>query len=133
MQIKLKDRKGRYDRSKYKILTMLDLHAWQKEYYIGCRRLVLETGIPYRSLQTLLKRWCGWGYVKRRRALNGQGEFEYRILHDGRDWLEYARQNLPNAKIFNYELALWQKIVYPRKEQLDKMKFNDFLKEIYSV
>ncbi len=85
--------------------------------HISLRHLHLLSGIPYRSLATLLKRWFEFGYVSRTlipRKVGGKlypesPVYGYRLKQAGLDWLRFMADGpYINTRRLASEIDTWQ-------------------------
>jgi hypothetical protein len=114
---------GAYDRSKYKGLRVLESLSDQ---WVSSRAVILFSDCSFYSVARLLSRWAEWEYILRRPCLKwNSGDFEYKLAQRGKDWLNWAKQGLPNAPIFEAELQAWWKLTSPLAAQLLSGKFKD--------
>lgn len=119
----LRERTGIYGKAKLRAFAVLENRDWMTS-----RELILLSGLPYHSISKLLSKWVGFGYLERHLSYKfGTGDYEYRLLSRGRDWLEVARRDLPAAKRFEAELRQWQVTIMPRLKILLDGKFKDVL------
>jgi DNA-binding PadR family transcriptional regulator len=127
-------RTGPYARSKFKVLSLLDVILRQSQQngdndYLSIKRLAIFSGVSYYSLASLLRRYVYFGYIKSR-ACAGEGRSEYIILAKGQKWLRRAESDLPNARQFIQELSGRIDKTVPMTNDLLMMPFKDFLKSL---
>lgn len=122
---KLEVKRGKYGKAKYKAFTVM----LAEKRPLSSRELVALSGLSYYSLARLLPWWFQIGYVERSICcISNRGDYCYEITSKAQAWLLLARQELPNASIFELELQSWQEYLVLRisYQALLDMKFNDF-------
>ena len=114
---------GRYDKTKFKCLRVLESSSDQ---WVSSKAVISFSDAPFYSVARLLYHWTECQYVLRRPCLRwGTGDFEYKLGQRGKDWLNWSRRELPNAPLFEDELLAWRKFINPVENELLKGTFKE--------
>jgi len=114
---------GIYGRTKYKGFRVLESLDGQ---WVSSRAVILFSDSSFYSIARLLSHWTECEYVLRRPYLNwGSGDYQYKLSQHGKDWLIWAKHELPNAPAFEAELQAWWKLTNPVAKELLSGKFKD--------
>ena len=97
--------RGLHNASKSKVWLLLAQEA-DNDRYFTAKEIHSITGVPYRSLLTLLARWHSWRPrpLQRRQC---SGFYEYHISMRGLAWVERWRMIMPLARYYS-ECQTWQ-------------------------
>lgn len=124
---KLARRSGDFGKRMVRCFTVLDRVGIQRSRFgfLGTRELVIYSGVSYRSLTKVLPAWLKAGYIERRESTaDNVGDYEYRLLEPGRQWLYKARRELPMYQAFYNDLNKWVRCMDINSKILLNAKFN---------